>query len=159
MIEGDGDDKSVTLTVDPAVWFELPDGTVADLSQLDYESTGQVVEIEFEAGEPGVVGILCGRMWRGTEPLCRCSVSIGSAGVCRRFRRERPVDPFECLDPVHRTLNVSGIEFEDESSGERFESFCPRRPERDHGRHSGETYLYTTWAATSRFLVRADKSK
>ncbi|MDP2497284.1 MAG: hypothetical protein Q8W44_04740 [Candidatus Palauibacterales bacterium] len=48
VIEGDGDDKSVTLTVDPAVWFELPDGTVADLSQLDYGSTGQVVEIEFE---------------------------------------------------------------------------------------------------------------
>ena len=48
VIEGDDDDKSVTVTVDPAAWFELPDGTVVDLSQLDYESTGRVVEIEFE---------------------------------------------------------------------------------------------------------------
>lgn len=47
-IEDDADDKSVTVTVDPAAWFELPDGSVVDLSQFDYSDTGRVVEIELE---------------------------------------------------------------------------------------------------------------
>lgn len=48
VIEDDADDKSVTVTVDPSAWFELPDGTVVDLSRFDYESTGRVAEIEIE---------------------------------------------------------------------------------------------------------------
>lgn len=48
VIEGDADDKSVTVTVDPSAWFELPDGTVTDLSRFDYETTGRVAEIEIE---------------------------------------------------------------------------------------------------------------
>ena len=48
IIEEDGDDRSVTVTVDPSTWFELSDGSVLDLSQYDFESTGRVAEIEIE---------------------------------------------------------------------------------------------------------------
>ncbi len=40
----DGQDASVTVVVDPALWFARPDGTVLDLSQLQ----GQLVEFEAE---------------------------------------------------------------------------------------------------------------
>ena len=41
-------DKIVTVTVDPLAWFIRPDGTVLDLSQFDFDATGQVVEFEVE---------------------------------------------------------------------------------------------------------------
>lgn len=40
----DGSDASVTVVVDPALWFARPDGTVLDLSQFQ----GQLVEFEAE---------------------------------------------------------------------------------------------------------------
>jgi hypothetical protein len=38
----------VPVTIDPSVWFALPDGSVFDLSAFDYASTGDVPEIEVE---------------------------------------------------------------------------------------------------------------
>lgn len=45
--EGTGN-QTVTVTVDPAVWFTMADGSVVDLSQYDFESTGSVAEFEVE---------------------------------------------------------------------------------------------------------------
>ena len=39
---------TVTVTIDPAAWFGRPDGTVLDLSQLDFARTGRVLEFEVE---------------------------------------------------------------------------------------------------------------
>ncbi len=41
-------DKAVTVHIDPAVWFSLGDGTVRDLSQFDYDATGELMEFEVE---------------------------------------------------------------------------------------------------------------
>ena len=43
---------TVTVTIDPAAWFGRPDGTVLDLSQLDFARTGRVLEfgVEMEQG-------------------------------------------------------------------------------------------------------------
>lgn len=43
---------SVTVRVDPAVWFRMPDGTVLDLRAFDFDATGEVFEfeVEFEDG-------------------------------------------------------------------------------------------------------------
>jgi hypothetical protein len=38
----------VPVTIDPSVWFALPDGSVFDLSAFDYARTGDVPEIEVE---------------------------------------------------------------------------------------------------------------
>jgi hypothetical protein len=38
----------VPVTINPSVWFALPDGSVFDLSAFDYASTGDVPEIEVE---------------------------------------------------------------------------------------------------------------
>lgn len=45
--EGTGN-QTVTVTVDPSVWFTMADGSVVDLSQYDFESTGSVAEFEVE---------------------------------------------------------------------------------------------------------------
>lgn len=45
--EGMGN-RTVTVTVDPSVWFTAGDGTVVDLSQYDFESTDSVAEFEIE---------------------------------------------------------------------------------------------------------------
>lgn len=53
----DGESPTVTVTVDPRLWFDRGDGTVLDLSQFDFdpEAGGPVpeleVEIENEVGE------------------------------------------------------------------------------------------------------------
>lgn len=39
---------TVTVTIDPGAWFARPDGTVLDLSQLDFARTGRVLEFEVE---------------------------------------------------------------------------------------------------------------
>lgn len=41
-------DRLVTVEIDPAAWLLRPDGTVLDLSQLDYATTGRVMEFEVE---------------------------------------------------------------------------------------------------------------
>lgn len=40
--------RTVTVQVDPALWFRRADGTVLDLSQLDFARTGIVPEFEVE---------------------------------------------------------------------------------------------------------------
>ncbi|MDR8390502.1 hypothetical protein NC796_05065 [Aliifodinibius sp. S!AR15-10] len=40
--------KLLRVNIDPAAWFLRNDGTVRDLSQYDYESTGQILEFEVE---------------------------------------------------------------------------------------------------------------
>lgn len=45
--EGSGN-RTVSVTVDPSVWFTRTDGSVVDLSQYDFESTGSVAEFELE---------------------------------------------------------------------------------------------------------------
>ena len=47
ILEGDLD-KTVTITVDLSAWFTRPDGTIRDLSQFDFDSTGKLVEFEVE---------------------------------------------------------------------------------------------------------------
>lgn len=48
VVEEDTGNRTVTVTVDPSVWFTAADGSVVDLSQYDYESTGSVAEFELE---------------------------------------------------------------------------------------------------------------
>lgn len=38
----------MTVTIDPGAWFARPDGTVLDLSRLDFARTGRVLEFEVE---------------------------------------------------------------------------------------------------------------
>lgn len=45
--EGEEVDRTVSVTVDPSVWF-VSNGTVVDLSQFDYDTTGDLLEFEFE---------------------------------------------------------------------------------------------------------------
>lgn len=45
--EGDGP-VIVPVTIDPSVWFTLPDGTVFDLSAFDHATTGEIPEIEVD---------------------------------------------------------------------------------------------------------------
>ncbi len=44
-------DKSVTVTVDPRAWFLRSNGTVMDLSQYDFDATGQLLDFQFEIEE------------------------------------------------------------------------------------------------------------
>lgn len=52
MVVEEGGDLSVTVFIDPAIWFANDDGTVDDLSIYDYVETGEVFEFEakFEDG-------------------------------------------------------------------------------------------------------------
>jgi hypothetical protein len=45
-LELSGEDVLVVVEIDPLAWFTNPDGSVVDLSELDYEATGEVVEFE-----------------------------------------------------------------------------------------------------------------
>ncbi|MFQ5530643.1 MAG: hypothetical protein ACE5FP_09915 [Gemmatimonadota bacterium] len=45
VVEGDG---TVTVVVDPSLWFTSPDGSVVDLSGFDFATTGTLVELEVE---------------------------------------------------------------------------------------------------------------
>lgn len=47
-IGGDDPTRRLTVTLDPGRWFGRPDGTVQDLSQNDYETTGELIEFELE---------------------------------------------------------------------------------------------------------------
>ena len=48
----EGGDHSVTVFIDPAIWFVNDDGTVHDLTAYDYDATGAVFKFEakFEDG-------------------------------------------------------------------------------------------------------------
>lgn len=48
VIEDGMGNQTVTVTVDPSVWFTSADGSVVDLSQYDFQSTGSVAEFEIE---------------------------------------------------------------------------------------------------------------
>jgi len=48
VIGGDDPTRRLTVNLDPSRWFSNPNGTVQDLSQDDYEATGQPVEFELE---------------------------------------------------------------------------------------------------------------
>ncbi len=52
LVVEEGGDPSVTVFVDPAVWFANDDGTVDDLSMYDFETTAEVFKFEakFEDG-------------------------------------------------------------------------------------------------------------
>jgi hypothetical protein len=45
LLEGD-EEIRIVVEVDPVAWFTLPGGMVSDLSELDYETTGEVVDFE-----------------------------------------------------------------------------------------------------------------
>lgn len=47
-VADDGSGATFTVNIDPALWFTQADGTVMDLSTLDYDTTGSVVEFEVE---------------------------------------------------------------------------------------------------------------
>lgn len=55
-VSSEGFSRDLIVRLDPAQWFERADGTVQDLSQSDFEETGQVVEFEAEF-EDGVTEI------------------------------------------------------------------------------------------------------
>ena len=48
VIEDGMGNQTVTVTVDPSVWFTAGDGSVVDLSQYDFETTDSVAEFEIE---------------------------------------------------------------------------------------------------------------
>lgn len=48
VIDETGASRTVTVQVRPNLWFLRGDGTVVDLSALDFERTGEVVELEAE---------------------------------------------------------------------------------------------------------------
>ena len=52
LVVEEGGDLSITVFVDPAIWFANDDGTVDDLSMYDFEQTGEVFDFEakFEDG-------------------------------------------------------------------------------------------------------------
>lgn len=43
-----GTSRDLTVDISPQIWFLAPDGTVLDLSQYDYDATGQLLEFEVE---------------------------------------------------------------------------------------------------------------
>lgn len=47
-IDDTGASREVTVLLDPAMWFRRADGSVIDLSQFDFETTGTVREFEVE---------------------------------------------------------------------------------------------------------------
>lgn len=55
-VTGDGFSRSLTVKLDPTQWFSNADGTVHDLSKLDYSSTEELIEFEAEF-EDGVTEI------------------------------------------------------------------------------------------------------
>jgi hypothetical protein len=55
-VGSDGFSRDLIVRLDPAQWFEQTDGTVQDLSQFDFEETGQLLEFEAEF-EDGVTEI------------------------------------------------------------------------------------------------------
>lgn len=40
--------RDVTVDIEPAIWFVRPDGSVLDLTQYDYDTTGQLLEFDVE---------------------------------------------------------------------------------------------------------------
>jgi len=52
VIDGRGASRKVTVDIEPSIWFSRSDGSVVDLSQYDYDATGQLLEfdVEFEDG-------------------------------------------------------------------------------------------------------------
>lgn len=55
-VTSDGLSRSLTVKLDPTQWFENEDGTVWNLAERDYGSTGELVEFEAEF-EEGVTDI------------------------------------------------------------------------------------------------------
>jgi hypothetical protein len=55
-VTSEGFSRELVVRLDPAQWFENADGTVQDLSQVDFEDTGKVIEFEAEF-EEGVAEI------------------------------------------------------------------------------------------------------
>lgn len=55
-VTGEGFSRDLIVRLDPAQWFGKSDGTVQDLSQFDFEETGQILEFEAEF-EDGVTEI------------------------------------------------------------------------------------------------------
>lgn len=51
LVVEEGSDLSVTVFVDPAIWFVNDDGTVVDLRQYDYDMTGEVFKFEAKFGD------------------------------------------------------------------------------------------------------------
>ncbi|MEJ2187324.1 MAG: hypothetical protein P8Z36_15540, partial [Gemmatimonadota bacterium] len=47
-VAGNNGPTQLTVKIQPSSWFTNQDGTVMDLSQYDYATTGQVVEFEVE---------------------------------------------------------------------------------------------------------------
>jgi hypothetical protein len=52
VIEGGAANRDVTVDIEPDIWFMLPGGAVLDLTQYDFDATGQLLEfdVEFEDG-------------------------------------------------------------------------------------------------------------
>jgi len=52
IIDGGVASRDLTVDIDPEIWFTEADGSVIDLSQYDYDATGQLLEfdVEFEDG-------------------------------------------------------------------------------------------------------------
>jgi hypothetical protein len=52
IIEGGVASRALMVDIQPDIWFALPGGAILDLSQFDYDATGQLLEfdVEFEDG-------------------------------------------------------------------------------------------------------------
>jgi len=52
VIDGGVASRDLTVDIEPEIWFLQPDGSVVDLTQYDYDTTGQMLEfdVEFEHG-------------------------------------------------------------------------------------------------------------
>ena len=48
VVDDEGASRSLTVDVQPAMWFMLPDNNVLDLTQYDWEATGDLLDFEFE---------------------------------------------------------------------------------------------------------------
>jgi hypothetical protein len=48
VIDGGSASRDVTVDIEPQIWFAQPGGALLDLSQYDYDATGQTLEFEVE---------------------------------------------------------------------------------------------------------------
>jgi hypothetical protein len=50
VVTADGRREAIVIRVDPAAWFQTSEGDVLDLSQFDFATTGEIIEVDLDDG-------------------------------------------------------------------------------------------------------------